>query len=118
MSNNMFSEYISYSKKCLQKYAKKIIGSEYNQEIFDVFLKIYIDARYYNSAKDYKNGFILNIIYNLREQYDRLTGGKEDKKIEYAFKVFKFLLYFDNVRDADSAKKIIDEVEDFRKNDW
>ena len=117
MSNNMFSEYISYSKKCLQKYAKKIIGSEYNQEIFDVFLKVYIDARYYNAAKDYENGFLLNIVYNLREQYDRLTGGKEDKKIEYAFKVFKFLLYFDNVREAESAKKIIDEIEDFRKNE-
>lgn len=115
MNYNILEEYINFSRTCLKNYTKKILGNKYNQDILDSFLKVYIDARYYNASKIVSDNFEINIGYALRENYEHLKKQKIDHFVaEKTFKVFKYLFYFDNVKESPSMKGLVLEIEKFR----
>lgn len=118
MSCNVLEEYINFSKTCLKKYVKKIMVKKYDQDIFDKFISIYVDSRYYNVAPNVKKSFEYNVAFNLREQVSAIKESGLDSNItEQTFKVFKYLLYFDNVKECDSIKSVIKELDEFRINE-
>ena len=48
MINNLFVEYVETSRKRIYKYIKLILKKDYDQEIADIYIDNYINARYYN----------------------------------------------------------------------
>lgn len=118
MSCNVLEEYINYSKVCLKKYVKKIMLKKYDQDIVDRFIQVYVDARYYNVSSNVKKSFEYNVAFHLREQVDLIKEAGFDVMItEQTFKVFKFLLYFDNVKECNSIRSVIKELDEFRASE-
>lgn len=115
MSNNIMEEYINFSKKCIHKYIKKIMDRQFDSDIFDDLIKTYIDARYYNIYEQKYKTFETNISYYLlKTTLELLKNEKEEQKIKIMFSIFEYILYFDNVMECDSAKKVIKKLNDFR----
>lgn len=117
MSCNILEEYINFSRKTLKKYASKIMDKKFDEDIFDRFLTVYVDARYYGNFKKIKENFDYNIGFVLREEYEKIKVEYEQKYVENSFKTFKYLLYFDNVKESESLKKIVGELYKFRVSD-
>ncbi len=115
MNYNIITEYFNFSKSCVNNYLKKILGKFYDREAADKYLQVYMDTRYYGKYNNPSIPFFdnvqnnLNYIYKLNERLDR------DKKMLRTIKAFNFIYYFDNVKECDSIKQIIDEIEEFRK---
>lgn len=115
MSSNIMEEYINFSKKCIHKYIKKIMDRQFDQDVFNDLIKVYIDARYYNLYEQKYKAFETNISYYLlKTTLELLKNEKEEQNIKIMFSLFEYILYFDNVMECDSAKKIIKKLNDFR----
>ena len=110
MANNIAREYIDFSKKNITKYLKIILDKYYAKKIVDPLLEVYINVRYYNNEDiKYKN-FTSNINYYLRQKAIEMKENEDEDtifKIKNTFYLFKYILYFDNVEDYESLKKVI-----------
>ena len=120
MANNIAREYIDFSKKNITKYLKIILDKYYAKKIVDPLLEVYINVRYYNNEDiKYKN-FTSNINYYLRKKAIEMKENEEEDtifKIKNTFYLFKYILYFDNVEDYESLKKVILEVDEYRNEE-
>lgn len=130
MINNLFVEYVETSRKRIYKYIKLIFKKEYDQEIAEIYIDNYINARYYNlSYKETSRVFYLRIkevllkvmqdllAKNEKEKErtkDYVNYRRKEKIITNMFTVFDYIFFFDKVRDIENMKKIktIDEVID------
>lgn len=116
MSCNIVNEYVSFSKKCIEKYIRTIMDKQFDEDIFDDLIKVYIDVRYNNLYKPVHKMFEVSICYYLRNAtIEIMKETKDPKKAENMFLLFKYILYFDNVRECKSVKPFIDEIDGFRK---
>ena len=62
MINNLFVEYVETARKRIYKYIKLIFKKDYDQEIADIYVENYINARYYNlSYKETSRVFYLRM---------------------------------------------------------
>lgn len=118
MNNNIINEYINFTRISLKNYAKMILVKDYNNDIFEQVLKIYIDIRYFNFGEKIHDEFSLNVVFNL---FDQITNKKkikgDDELVEKTFKIFKYLIYFDNVLESASMNETIKELSAFRKKE-
>jgi len=130
MINNLFVEYVETARKRIYKYIKLIFKKDYDQEIADIYVENYINARYYNlSYKETSRVFYLRIkevllkvmqdllAKNEKEKdrtKDYVNYRRKEKIITNMFTVFDYIFFFDKVRDIENMKKIktIDEVID------
>lgn len=109
--NNIISEYINFSKQCINRYFKKILANQYQQEIVNKLVNNYIDSRYYSSS----DNLSLLIRNNLNKASSEFTGA--DKELaDNVVKTFNFILYFDNVIECESTVKVIEALANFREN--
>lgn len=118
MANNISKEYISFCKKNINNYAKIILESHYQKDVFLPLLDIYIDVRYYNAYENIYKSYGQNINYYLKNKVTELikTSTDNDKKrIENNYLVFKYILYLDNVIELTSISNLTEEVLLFRK---
>lgn len=110
MNYNIISEYVNYSKQCINNYFKKIFSDKYNQGIVNNFVNAYIDARYYEKTN--------NLQLNIRNKLSEILKDYSGKDIELAnniFKTFNFIMYLDNVTDADSTIEVINAINYFKE---
>ncbi len=118
MKHNLVDEYIIFSKSCLNKYAVTIMAKHFNQDIFDQLLKTYVDIRYYNIGlkeyEDFQNNIGLTMVNKFEEMKEECENFDILKK---TFSMFKFLLYFDAVKECDSVQLVINQLEDFREKE-
>ena len=116
MSCNIVNEYVSYSKKSIKKYLQMILGRYFDQDIYDDLINAYINTRYYNMYDVVDKHFEVNIAYYLKKS---LEGVKDDskykKKASAMFYLFKYILYFDNVRECKSVRTLISEIDLYRR---
>lgn len=105
-------EYIEFSKKNILKYLKLILEKYYDKEIVESLVETYINIRYYNIDQKTKN-LEKNINYYLKQKVTEILDEKEEK-IKIIFYTFKYILYFDNVKEYE--KKIIEEIVEYRKS--
>lgn len=115
MSINVINEYIHFSKKCINKYIKKIMDRKYDSDIFEELINTYIDARYHDLYPHQYKQYTTNIAYYLSKKTLELTKDeskteKEKKNIKDMFSLFEYILYFDNVVDCESAKETISKL--------
>ena len=113
--NNLMDEYIEFTKKNLRKYMKLIFEKYYDNIIIEEYIKTYINARYYNiiHSEVVSRAFFKRILNELdykKEILEKKLKNEEiksdEKIIEYAEKVFEYILFFDNVRKVDNFKTI------------
>ena len=105
-------EYIEFSKKNILKYLKLILEKYYDKEIVESLVETYINIRYYNIEQKTKN-LEKNINYYLKQKVTEILDEKEEK-IKIIFYTFKYILYFDNVKEYE--KSIIEEIVEYRKS--
>lgn len=105
-------EYIEFSKKNILKYLKLILEKYYDKEIVESLVETYINIRYYNIDQKTKN-LEKNINYYLKQKVTEILDEKEEK-IKIIFYTFKYILYFDNVKEYE--KNIIEEIVEYRKS--
>ncbi len=115
MSCNIVGEYVDFSRKCIKKYLKIILERYFDEDVYDDLVNAYINTRYYNMYFEVSERFEVNIVYYLKKSLEHF---KDDavykKKARYMFHVFKFILYFDVVRECDSVRELIKEINNFR----
>ena len=129
-NNNLFIEYVETSRKRIYKYLKLIFKKDYDQEIADIYIENYINARYYNlSYKENNRVFylrikeaLLKVMQNLLEKNEKekertkdyVNYRQKEKIITNMFTAFDYIFFFDKVRDVENMRKIktIDEVID------
>ena len=107
-------EYIEFSKKNILKYLKLILEKYYDKEIVESLVETYINIRYYNIDQKTKN-LEKNINYYLKQKVTEILDEKEKKK-KIIFYTFKYILYFDNVKEYDNLKNLIEEIVEYRKS--
>lgn len=107
-------EYIEFSKKNILKYLKLILEKYYDKEIVESLVETYINIRYYNIDQKTKN-LEKNINYYLKQKVTEILDEKEEK-IKIIFYTFKYILYFDNVKEYDNLKNLIEEIVEYRKS--
>ena len=108
-------EYIEFSKKNILKYLKLILEKYYDKEIVESLVETYINIRYYNIDQKTKN-LEKNINYYLKQKVTEILDEKKEEKIKIIFYTFKYILYFDNVKEYDNLKNIIEEIVEYRKS--
>lgn len=109
--SNIVSDYIVFSKQCINKYFKIILDKDYNQDICNKLINLYIDTRYYSSNS--------NLPFAIRATLNNaLTEfkGLDLKTALNVVKTFNFIMYFDNVTECDSVVKVIEALAEFRQN--
>lgn len=115
MSCNIVNEYVDFSRKSIKKYLKVILEKYFDEDVYDDLINAYINTRYYNMYFEVSDRFEVNIVYYLKKSLEKY---KDDavykKKARYMFHVFKYILYFDSVRECDSVRPLIDEIKVFR----
>ena len=130
MVNNLFIEYVETAKKRIYKYLRLIFKKDYDQEIADLYVENYINARYYNlSYKENNRVFYLRIkeallkvmenqlVLNEKEKertHNYVNYRQKEKIIQNMYTAFDYIFFFDKVRDIENMKKIksIEEVID------
>lgn len=130
MTNNFFVEYVETARKNIYKYLKFIFRKDYDQEIAEIFVEKYINARYYNlSYKESSRVFYLRIKELLFKVMEDLLAKNEKEKdrtrnyviyrkreriIQNTYTAFDYIFFFDKVRDVENMKRIksIEEVID------
>ena len=109
-SDTIVSEYISFSKQCINRYFKKILEENYHQEIVNILINNYIDSRYYSNS----DNLPLTIRTNLNKAKASFKGA--DLQIaDNVIKTFNFILYFDNVIECESSVKVVEAIANFRE---
>ena len=116
MSCNIVNEYIAFSKKSIKKYLQITLERYFDQDIYDDLINAYINTRYYNLYEEISNRFEVNITYYLKKSIEEIKDDpKYKKKASAMFYLFKYIFYFDNVRECSSVRNLIKEINDFRK---
>ncbi len=137
---NFFVEYVEKNRKIIYKYLKLIFKKDYDQEIAEIYVENYINARYYNlSYKENNRIFYLRIKENLLKVMQELLEKNETEKqrigdyvnyrrkekiIVNMFTAFDYIFFFDKVRDIEnmkrikSIKEVIDKLYQKRENEY
>lgn len=139
-NNNLFVEYVETNRKRIYKYLRFIFKKDYDQEIAEIYVDNYINARYYNlSYKENNRVFYLRIkeallkvmqeqlVKNEKEKNrtgDYINYRRKEKVLTNMFTAFDYIFFFDKVRDIENMKKIksieevIDKLYQKRENEY
>lgn len=118
MTINLTNKYIELTKKQISEYLKLVFENKFSKKYYDVYMKKYIDIRYYNFY-DYDTSTTLRrkILDNLRDLSEELAiDNIEDRDIiEEMCIFFYYVLYFDNVIRSKDIEKTIEKIAKLRK---
>ena len=118
MSCNIVNEYVSFSSKAIKKYLQMILKQYFDQDVYDDLINAYMNERYYNMYDKISDRFEVNIVHYLKEAInDKKDDSKYKKKARWMFGIFKYILYFDSVKECTSVRPLIKELADFRKRE-
>ena len=102
MSCNLIKEYVDFTEKNLKIYTKKIMGKFYDEEIFDKYIKEYINIRYYNQEQWIRKDFNNHITHYLNNIYEK----DENKVSKFMLELFKKYYYIDDVLEFDYEREL------------
>ncbi len=118
MTINITNRYIELTKEQINKYLKLIFENKFNKKYCDIYIKKYIDIRYYNFY-DYDTNRTLRkkILDNLRKVSEELEiDNIQDRDIiEEMCVFFYYILYFDNIIRYKDIQKTIEKIAKLRK---
>ena len=110
-------KYVDIVKKQLTKYMSIILEKEYDKNIFEEFLKAYIEVRYYNvdEKMSKKENLRKIVLSELENKKNSLMKKYDNKKLENMFEIWGYIIYFDNVGTYKDVKNVIEKIVEFRK---
>ena len=118
MTINLADKYIELTKKQIIEYLKLILGNKFSKKYCDIYMKKYIDIRYYNFY-DYDTSRTLRkkILDYLRDRAEELCiDNIEDRVIiDQMCLFFYYVLYFDKVINTKDIGKVIEKIAKLRK---
>ena len=118
MTINIANQFIELTKTEVTKYLKLVFEKNFNKKYCDIYLKRYIDIRYYNFY-DYDTSRTLRkkILDNLKDLSENLSIDDIDNRdiIEKMCIFFYYVLYFDNVIRSKDIEKTIKKIAKLRK---
>lgn len=118
MTINLANEYIELTKKEIIEYLKLVFGNKFIRKYCDIYIKKYIDIRYYNFY-DYDTSRTLRkkILDNLKDLAEELVIDDIQNRtiIDNMCLFFYYVLYFDNVIISKDIEKTIEKIEKLRK---
>lgn len=118
MSCNIVNEYVSFSSKAIKKYLQMILKQYFDRDVYDDLMNAYMNERYYNMYDKVSDRFEVNIVHYLKEAIiDKKDDSTYRKKAKWMFGLFKYILYFDSVKECTSVRPLIKEINDFRKEE-
>lgn len=106
-------KYIEFAKKNIIEYLKLILENNYNKEIVLPLIETYIKVRYYNYYEIKFKESEKNINYYMKKTVEQMPN---DIKTKHTFYMFKYILYFDNVKKIENLKQLIDEINNYKTN--
>ncbi len=118
MTINLANKYIELTKKEIISYLKLVFGNKFVKKYSDVYIKKYIEIRYYNFY-DYDTNRTLRkkILDNLRDLAEELCiDNIEDREIiDQMCVFFYYVLYFDNISRTKNMEQTIEKIYRLRK---
>ena len=118
MTVNLTDEYIELTKKQITDYLRLVFGNKFIRKYCDIYIKKYIDIRYYNFY-DYDTSRTLRkkILDYLRDTAKELCiDNIEDRVvIDQMCVFFYYVLYFDKVTYFKDIRKTIEKIAKLRK---
>ena len=118
MTINLANKYIELTKKEIISYLKLVFGNKFVKKYSDIYIKKYIEIRYYNFY-DYDTNRTLRkkILDNLRNLAEELCiDNIEDREIiDQMCVFFYYILYFDNVSRTKNMEQTIEKIYKLRK---
>lgn len=115
MSINVISEYISFSQENIKLYAQKIMGKQFNEQIFNKLLSVYVALRYHNSSPEFPNQDVSDIDDCLRVTakniFDSTLLPKEEMTNNYI--AFVYSSYLDMINQPNPG--VYEQINQFRK---
>ena len=118
MTINLANKYIELTKKEISAYLKLVFGNKFIKKYSDIYIKKYIEIRYYNFY-DYDTSRTLRkkILDNLRDLAEELCiDNIEDREIiDQMCIFFYYILYFDNVSRTKNIEQTIEKIYKLRK---
>lgn len=111
MSCNVVNEYIKMTEKNIKKYFNLILGKKFDAEIFSHLFKEYINVRYFNLYERISKNNENNINFYVKKEALKLIENNYDVNIvKETFGLFRFVLYFDDVKKVTSWSKVLEEI--------
>lgn len=116
---NVMEEYIMFTKKCFHNYLKRLMGKQYDKDISEEFLDVYITVRYSNYLDETTNKLPLNqkVSKAIEDKEKRLVKDEPSKKdcIEITSLFVSYFFYLDQLYILETQKKTIDDILKARK---
>lgn len=112
MGRNVIREYVDYTSKNLRQCTKRIMGQHYDSELFDKYLNVYVNVRYFNMESWVRYDFDTHISYYLEKVYDKNKGTKAKFMLDL-FKLYYFIddvYYFDFLENMDKYLDVISTI--------
>lgn len=111
MSCNVVNEYIKLTEKNIKKYFNLILGKKFDAEIFSSLFKEYVNVRYFNLYERVSKNNENNINFYVKKETLKLIENNYDVNIvKETFGLFRFVLYFDDVKKVTSWSKVLEEI--------
>ena len=118
MTINLTDKYIELTRKQIIEYLKLVFENKFSKKYCDIYIKKYIDIRYYNFY-DYDTSRTLRkkILDYLRDTAEELCiDNIEDRMIiDQMCLFFYYVLYFDKVINSKNIEKTIEKIAKLRK---
>ena len=115
MSLNVVKEYVDFTKSNFLIFTKKIMGKHFDKELFQQYMDVYVNVRYYNQFDSVKSTLEANLNYYLGNVYSK----NKSKTSQFVMELFKMYYYLDDVKNFDyehDLKSYVDEICDVREN--
>lgn len=116
---NLENEFIELNKEFITEYMKLIFEEKYDKEISDLYIKRYIDVRYYNYIQFEKQTTLRRKIFiSLKQIRAKMLSDFPYKSeiIEDMYLFYHYLLYIDNTLWCKDIGEIIDKMSYTRIN--
>lgn len=118
MTINLVDKYIELTKAQITEYLKLVFEKKFSKKYSDIYIKTYVDIRYYNYY-DYSTSKTLRkrILDYLRDTAEELCiSNIEDRVIiDQMCLFFYYILYFDGVVNIKDLKKTIEKIAKLRR---
>lgn len=113
MDTNIISEYLKHIKRELLNFYKIMLGNDYQKQLVEPFLDSYFKIRYENEIDSKKKQDAVELIgEELKKVYDELYTKKNEEVLKNIYSLFGYILYFDEVLEAEDEKPILDSLFD------
>ena len=115
---NMLEEYINFEKNNILLFAKEVLSTLFDEEIFLKLLNSYIDNRYYNYYGNNETNIEENVFIHLKKVFDKLNEDLDEEskeKLTEMYMIFNYVLCFDEVNNL-KDKTLIKLLCDYRKD--